>query len=42
VLTSAAFAAAYQGALISLGKHPLKGLDGEHELFTLPDDPMKG
>jgi adenylate cyclase len=42
VLTSAAFAAAYQGALISLSKHPLKGLDGEHELFTLPDDPMKG
>jgi len=42
VLTSAAFAAAYQGDLVSLGKHPLKGLEGEHELFTLPDDPMKG
>jgi adenylate cyclase len=42
VLTSAAFAGAYQGNLVSLGKHPLKGLDGEHELFTLPDDPMKG
>ena len=40
VLTSAAFAAAYQGKLVSLGKHSLKGLEGEHELFTLPDDPM--
>jgi len=36
VLTSAAFAAAYAKALVSLGKYPLKGLDGEHELFTLP------
>jgi adenylate cyclase len=42
VLTSAAFAAAYQERLVSLGKYPLKGLDGEHELFTLPDDPMRG
>lgn len=42
VLTSAAFAAAYQGRLDSLGRYPLKGLEGEHELFTLPDDPMKG
>jgi adenylate cyclase len=41
VLTSAAFAAAYQKRLVSLGRHPLKGLEGEHELFTLPDDPMK-
>jgi class 3 adenylate cyclase/uncharacterized protein (DUF427 family) len=40
VLTSAAFAAAYRGNLVSLGKHPLKGLEGEHELFTLPDDPV--
>jgi adenylate cyclase len=38
VLTSAAFAAAYRGKLLSAGKHQLKGLDGEHELFTLPDD----
>lgn len=37
VLTSAAFAAAYRGQLVSAGKHALKGLDGEHELFTLPD-----
>lgn len=37
VLTSAAFAAAYAGALSSVGKHALKGLDGTHELFTLPD-----
>jgi class 3 adenylate cyclase/uncharacterized protein (DUF427 family) len=42
VLTSAAFAAAYQERLVSLGKYPLKGLDGEHELFTLPDDSMTG
>jgi class 3 adenylate cyclase/uncharacterized protein (DUF427 family) len=40
VLASAAFAATYRGNLLSVGKHPLKGLDGEHELFTLPD-PMK-
>ena len=39
VLTSAAFAAAYGQEVVSLGKHPLKGLEGEHELFTLPDDP---
>ena len=36
VLTSAAFAAAYAGTLVSVGKHPLKGLEGTHELFTLP------
>jgi uncharacterized protein (DUF427 family)/class 3 adenylate cyclase len=36
VLTSAAFAAAYGKPLRLLGKYPLKGLDGEHELFTLP------
>jgi class 3 adenylate cyclase/uncharacterized protein (DUF427 family) len=41
VLTSAAFAAAYGGKLLSVGKHHLKGLDGEHELFTLPDDRTK-
>ena len=40
VLTSAAFAAAYSGALVSRGKYPLKGLEGEHELFTLPDDSL--
>jgi adenylate cyclase len=36
VLTSAAFAAAYGKPLVTLGKYPLKGLEGEHELFTLP------
>jgi class 3 adenylate cyclase len=41
LLTSAAFAAAYRGKLLSAGKHQLKGLEGEHELFTLPDDSMK-
>ena len=39
VLTSAAFAAAYGGELVSLGFHALKGLEGEHKLFTLPGDP---
>ncbi len=39
VLTSAAFAAAYSGKLESVGRHRLKGLEGEHELFTLPGDP---
>jgi len=39
LLTSAAFAAAYAGELASVGKHALKGLAGEHELFTLPGDP---
>lgn len=39
VLTSAAFAAAHGGELVSLGFHALKGLEGEHELFTLPGDP---
>ena len=37
VLTSAAFAATYPGKLVSVGRYPLKGLEGEHELFTLPD-----
>jgi class 3 adenylate cyclase/uncharacterized protein (DUF427 family) len=37
VLTSTAFAAAYGGHLVSAGKHRLKGLDGEHELFGLPE-----
>ena len=34
VLTSAAFAAQYAGALDSVGSHKLKGVSGEHELFT--------
>jgi class 3 adenylate cyclase len=37
VLTSSAFAERYPGKLVSVGRHRLKGLDGEHELFTLPD-----
>jgi class 3 adenylate cyclase/uncharacterized protein (DUF427 family) len=37
VLASGAFAAAYGGALVSLGRHRLKGVKEEHELFTLPD-----
>ena len=41
VLASAAFAKAYGHPLASVGKYPLKGLEGEHELFTLPDDPLK-
>jgi adenylate cyclase len=42
VLTSAAFASAYGKPLVALGRYALKGLEGEHELFTLPDHPMKG
>ena len=42
VLTSAAFAAAHGGELVSLGFHALKGLEGEHKLFTLPGDPSAG
>jgi len=42
VLTSAAFAAAYGGELESLGAHALKGLEGEHELFTLAVDRSAG
>ncbi len=38
VLISSAFADSYPGKVVSKGLHPLKGLDGEHELFTLPDD----
>ena len=38
VLTSAAFAAAHGGELVSLGFHALKGLEGEHKLFTLPGE----
>ena len=38
VLMSSAFADAYPGKLVSLGCYPLKGLAGEHELFTLPGD----
>ena len=36
VLTSDAFARDYPGRLVSAGRHRLKGIDGEHELFTLP------
>jgi class 3 adenylate cyclase/uncharacterized protein (DUF427 family) len=37
ILTSSAFAAHCPGALVSAGRHRLKGIDGEHELFTLPE-----
>lgn len=36
VLTSSAFANAYAGGLVSAGRHALKGIEGERELFTLP------
>jgi adenylate cyclase len=39
LLMSAAFAEAYGGKLASQGKHALKGLEGEHELFAPPEDP---
>jgi hypothetical protein len=35
VLASGAFAAADQGTLVSVGRHRLKGVTVEHELFTL-------
>ena len=38
VLISSAFADAYPGKLVSKGRYPLKGLEGEHELFILPED----
>jgi len=38
VLVSPTFADNYPGKLVSEGLYPLKGLEGEHELFTLPED----
>ena len=38
VLISSAFSDAYPGKLVSKGRYPLKGLEGEHELFTLPTE----
>jgi adenylate cyclase len=35
VVISSAFAQAYGGALESLGRHTLKDVEGEQELFTL-------
>ena len=37
VLLSSSFADKYPGKLVSVGRHELKGLEGERELFTLPD-----
>lgn len=42
VLTSASFAEHYPGKLISVGRHPLKGLEGARELFTLPENLSAG
>jgi len=36
VLISSSFADTYPGKLQTVGKHKLKGLEGEHELFTMP------
>lgn len=38
VLISASFADEYPGKLASVGPHALKGVSGEHELFTLVKD----
>jgi adenylate cyclase len=38
ILISPTFADNYPGKVISAGHHALKGLQGEHELFTLPDE----
>lgn len=37
VLLSSTFADKYPGKLVSVGRYALKGLEGERELFTLPD-----
>lgn len=37
VLVSAAFADQYPGRLVSVGRCHLKGIEGERELYTLPD-----
>jgi class 3 adenylate cyclase len=37
VLISSTFADNYPSKVVSAGHHALKGLEGEHELFTLPD-----
>ncbi len=37
VLVSSTFADQYPGKLVSVGRYRLKGLEGERELFTLPD-----
>lgn len=37
VLISSVFAASYSGRLASAGRHRLKGLEGERELFMIPD-----
>jgi hypothetical protein len=36
VVASATFADSFPGKLLSLGKHALKDVAGEQELFTLP------
>jgi adenylate cyclase len=36
IVISAAFAQRYAGKLQSLGKHKLKDVEGDQELFTLP------
>jgi adenylate cyclase len=38
VILSDAFAGVHGGDLMSLGRHRLKGVGGEHEVFTLPDN----
>lgn len=38
VLVSAAFAESIPGALVSLGKHTLRGTDTEQEIFALPEE----
>ena len=38
VVVSAAFAGSVPGGLVSLGRHGLRGLSGEQELFTLPPE----
>lgn len=37
VLISGAFAKSFPESLLSVGRHALRGVDGEHEIFALPD-----
>lgn len=37
VLMSSAFSKSISSELVSMGKHTLRGIDGEREIFTLPD-----
>ncbi len=41
LLASAAFAAQVPGKLVPVGRHRLKGLEGEYELYTVPEHDLR-